>query len=30
MEVLTMVGFLDGINESLKVENPIEELEDTN
>ena len=28
-EVLTMVGFLDGINESLKVENPIEELEDT-
>ena len=24
-----MVGFLDGINESLKVENPIEELEDT-
>ena len=25
----TMVGFLDGINESLKVENPIEELEDT-
>ena len=29
MEVLTMVGFLDGINESLKVENPIEELEDT-
>ena len=28
-EVLIMTGFLDGINESLKVENPIEELEDT-
>ena len=28
-EVLVMTGFLDGINESLKVENPIEELEDT-
>lgn len=23
-EVLTMVGFLDGINDSLKVQNPIE------
>ena len=23
VEVFTMVGFLDGINESLKVENPI-------
>lgn len=30
MEVLYMVGFLDGINESLKQENPIEEMtEDT-
>ena len=29
-EVMTMVGFLDGINESLKVENPIETMgEDT-
>lgn len=28
VETLTMVGFLDGINESLKVENPIEELEE--
>ena len=27
-EVMTMVGFLDGINESLKVENPIEEMEE--
>ena len=27
-EVLTMVGFLDGINESLKVENPIETMEE--
>ena len=26
-EVLTMVGFLDGINESLKEENPIETME---
>ena len=26
-EVLTMVGFLDGINESLKEPNPIEEME---
>lgn len=26
--VLTMVGFLDGIDESLKVPNPIEELEE--
>ena len=29
MEVLTMVGFLDGINESLKKENPIDELTET-
>ncbi|MBE5957256.1 MAG: SEC-C domain-containing protein [Lachnospiraceae bacterium] len=30
MELLTMVGFLDGINESLKVENPIDTMtEDT-
>ena len=29
-EVLTMVGFLDGINDSLKVPNPIETMtEDT-
>ena len=27
-EVLTMVGFLDGINESLKVENPIETMDE--
>ena len=27
-EVLTMVGFLDGINDSLKVQNPIEEMEE--
>ena len=27
-EVLTMVGFLDGINDSLKVKNPIEEMEE--
>lgn len=29
MEVLTMVGFLDGINDSLKQPNPIDELEET-
>lgn len=30
MEVLTMVGYLDGINDSLKVPNPIETMtEDT-
>ena len=29
MEVLTMVGFLDGINESLKKENPIDKLTET-
>ncbi len=30
VELMTMVGFLDGINESLKVENPIEDMaEDT-
>jgi len=28
MEVLTMVGFLDGINDSLKVPNPIETMEE--
>ena len=28
VEVLTMVGFLDGINDSLKVPNPIEELDE--
>ena len=27
-ELLTMVGFLDGINESLKEENPIETMEE--
>mgnify|MGYP001021426905 FL=1 len=25
VEVMTMVGFLDGINDSLKIQNPIEE-----
>ena len=29
MEVLTMVGFLDGINESLKTPNNLEELTET-
>lgn len=28
VEILMMVGFLDGIHESLKVENPIDELEE--
>ena len=28
VEVFTMVGFLDGINESLKVENPIETMDE--
>ena len=27
-EVMTMVGFLDGINESLKEENPIETMDE--
>lgn len=27
-EVMTMVGFLDGINESLKAENPIETMDE--
>ena len=27
-DVLTMVGFLDGINDSLKVQNPIEEMDE--
>ena len=31
IDIMTMTGFLDGINESLKEENPIEEMEeDTN
>jgi uncharacterized protein YecA (UPF0149 family) len=29
MEVLTMVGFLDGINDSLKKSNPIDKLSET-
>ena len=28
VDVMTMTGFLDGINESLKVENPIETMEE--
>lgn len=28
VEVMTMVGFLDGINDSLKTENPIEEMDE--
>ena len=28
LELLTMVGVLDGINDSLKVQNPIEEMEE--
>lgn len=28
IEVMTMVGFLDGINDSLKVQNPIEEMDE--
>ena len=28
LSVMTMVGFLDGINDSLKVPNPIEEMEE--
>lgn len=28
VELMTMVGFLDGINESLKVPNPIEEMDE--
>ena len=28
IEVFTMTGFLDGINDSLKVQNPIEEMEE--
>lgn len=27
-DIMTMVGFLDGINESLKKENPIEEMDE--
>lgn len=28
IDIMTMTGFLDGINESLKVANPIEEMEE--
>ena len=28
LDIMTMTGFLDGINESLKQENPIEEMEE--
>ena len=28
VEVMTMVGFLDGINDRLKVQNPIEEMDE--
>ena len=28
VDVMTMTGFLDGINDSLKVKNPIEEMEE--
>ena len=28
VDVMTMVGFLDGINDSLKVQNPIEEMDE--
>lgn len=28
VDILTMVGFLDGINDSLKVKNPIEEMDE--
>ncbi|SFU63950.1 MULTISPECIES: SEC-C metal-binding domain-containing protein [Butyrivibrio] len=28
VDLMTMVGFLDGINDSLKVQNPIEEMEE--
>ena len=28
VELMTMVGFLDGINDSLKEQNPIEEMEE--
>lgn len=28
VNLMTMVGFLDGINDSLKVQNPIEEMEE--
>ena len=28
VDVMTMVGFLDGINDSLKVQDPIEEMEE--
>ena len=28
VEVMTMVGFLEGINDSLKIQNPIEEMDE--
>lgn len=28
IDVMTMVGFLDGINDSLKIPNPIEEMDE--
>lgn len=28
IDIMTMVGFLDGINDSLKTQNPIEEMEE--
>ncbi len=28
VDIMTMTGFLDGINESLKVENPVDEMEE--
>ncbi len=28
VDIMTMTGFLDGINDSLKVQNPIEEMEE--
>ena len=28
IDVMTMVGFLDGINDSLKIKNPIEEMDE--
>ncbi len=29
IDVMTMIGFLDGINDSLKVKNPIEEMDES-
>ena len=28
VELMSMVGFLDGINDSLKIQNPIEEMDE--